>query len=409
MKLATHLRSWLLAAPVLALPLLAGCGEEKSGPGGDTSPDTPLYAITTQIVTTDTPQSYVVLTDTLDSSEALKLENAIELPGRALGFGIAKSGSLFVGGNEGPTVTRYDLTSDGRLAKAGTVSFEGKGVASITEYQHQFQFVSETKAYYFDGRTAQVILWNPTEMSVTGSISLSDITVQGAVMTFATLPLRRADQVIMPVGWRPATGVGITKQAGVIVIDTKTDTAIFRKDTRCGYTRDAVLGTDGKVYLATEVYGAAVRRVAGGETPTPCLLRFDPESLSFDASFHRELSTLVGGGTAGSLIPGPEGTAYLRVFDESLFPVQQGTSPRALASASVWKWWQLRLDTLTATPVDGLPATTGSTFLFKADDRTLFTEFTAGSAATNLRELSDRSGKVTANLPGISFSFLQVR
>ena len=84
-------------------------------------------------------------------------------------------------------------------------------------------------------------------------------------------------------------------------------------------------------------------------------------------TFHQELSTLVDGGTAGSLLPGPNGTAYLRVFDESLFTVQQGTHPRVLASASAWKWWQLRLDTLAATPVAALPATTGSTFLFPAE------------------------------------------
>ena len=141
----------------------------------------------------------------------------------------------------------------------------------------------------------------------------------------------------------------------------------------------------------------------------PCLLRFDPQSLTVRWFFHHELSALVGGGTAGSLLPGPNGTAYLRVFDESLFQVQQATHPRVLASASAWKWSQLKLDTLTVTPVAALPATTGSTFLFPASDRTIFTEFTNGSAATNLRELTDGRGKVTANLPGISFSFLQVR
>jgi hypothetical protein len=323
--------------------------------------------------------------------------------------GIPKSGALFVGGDEAPTVTRYNLTTDGRLEKAGTVSFEGKGVASIEEYQHQFQFISSTKAYYFDGRTSQAIIWNPTEMSVLGTINLNASAVAGSVMTFSTLPLRREDQVIMPLGWRPETGVGITKQAGVAVIDTKTDTATFVSDDRCGYVRDGVMGPDGMIYLATEVYGASVRRVAGGETPVPCLLRFNPQTLKFDLSFHKELAGLVNGNTAGSLIPGPSGTAYLRVFDESLFTVAAGTHPRALASAPAWRWWQLQLTTLTATPVVGLPATTGSTFLFEAGDRTLFTEFTSGSASTNLRELTDQSGKVALSTQGITFSFLQVR
>jgi hypothetical protein len=409
MRLSMNLRSLRLAVTALALPLVAGCETEPSGPGTGLDSSKPVYALTTQLITTDDPQSYVILTDSLDHPEMLSLDQAIELPGRSLGVGIPKSGALFVGGNEGRTVTRYNLTSDGRLEMGATVSFESKGVASIGEYQHQFQFVSESKAYYFDGRTAQAIIWNPRDMTLTGSINLSGITVEGAILTFATLPIQLENQVLMPLGWRPATGVGITQQAGVIVIDTRTDTATIVKDTRCGYVRDGVMGPDGMLYLATEVYGSAVRRVAGGETPVPCLLRFNPETLAFDPSFKVELDTLVNGGTAGSLLPGPQGTAYLRVFEESLFEVKAGVHPRTVASAPAWKWWQLRLDTLAATPVAGLPASTGSTFLFKADERTLFTEFASGSTGTSLRELTDQSGKVTATLPGLGFSFVQLR
>ncbi|AKJ02791.1 Hypothetical protein AA314_04417 [Archangium gephyra] len=397
-----------LAVTALVLPLFAGCETGKPDPSG--SGNGPVYAITTQVITTDDPQSYVLLTDKVDHTEPLSLAQGIEIPGRALGVGLPKSGALFVAGNEAPTVTRYNLTSDGRLEEGATVSFAGQGVASIGEYQNQFQFISESKAYYFDSRTSKAIVWNPSDMSVTGSIHLEGIAIEGALLTFSALPVRLENQVIMPLGWRPATGIGITKQAGVVVIDTRTDTATVVKDDRCGYVRDGVMGPDGLLYLATEVYGAAVRRVAGSNTPVPCLLRFDPKTLAFDPEFNVELGTLVNGGTAGSLLPGPQaGTAYLRVFDESLFEVKAGVHPRTMASAPAWKWWQLRLDTLKATPVEALPATTGSTFLFEADDRKLFTEFASGSAATSIRELTDQSGKVTATLPGLGFSFVQLR
>ncbi|WP_224366829.1 hypothetical protein [Hyalangium versicolor] len=410
MKLSIPRRSLRLAAMALALPLFAGCGDDTEDPD-PTPEDKPLYALTTQVgLSTDTPQSYLVVMDSVDQPQQLSLANAIELPGRALGVGVPKSGAIYVAGSESPTVTRYTLNSAGQLEKGSTVSFEGKGVASIGEYQGQFQFISETKAYYFDTRTAQLIIWNPKDMTVTGSTSMSDLVIQGAGLSFSGMPIRQDNLLIMPAGWRPPPPtVGITKVAGVVVINTTNDSATVVKDERCGYVRDGVAGPDGMIYLATEAYGAAVRRVKGNDSPEPCLLRFNPKTLTYDQTFYKALSSFANGGTVGSIVAGPSGTAYVRVYDESKFTITADTHPRTVASAPAWKWSQLNLSTFAATPVDTLPASTGSTFLFQADDRTLFTDFASDSSSANLRELTDKSGKVTASTQGLTFSFLQLR
>jgi len=415
MKPSSLLSSSRVALTTLALALTAGCG--ISDPTEPTTPepttpnaDGPLYAVITQLITADTPQSYIVLTNKLEGNEQLALDKAIELPGRSLGMGISKSGALYVAGDQDATVTRYNLTANGTLQGVDTVSFAGKGVTSIGEYQTQFQFASPTKAYYFDGRTSQVIVWNPTEMTVTGSISLPGLAITGATTTFASSPVvARENQIIMPVGWRPSASVGIIKQAGVIVVDTRTDTATLVTDDRCGYVRDGVLGPDGQVYLATEVYGSAVYRVAGGETPEPCLLKFDPVALKFDPDFYKSLNSFAGGSTVGTILPGPQGTAYVRVLDEQTYPIQAGVHPRLVASAAAWKWTQLKLDTFTSTPIETLPASTGSTFLFQAQDRVLFTQFAAGSTATTLHQLTGESGKPQTTSQGLIFSFVQLR
>ncbi|WP_164021055.1 hypothetical protein [Pyxidicoccus trucidator] len=411
MKLASSFRFPRLTATALALSLLAACGDDKDPVDPiDETPEKPVYAAIAQVSANNESQSYVILTDSVDQTAPLSLEKAIEVPGRALGSGPMKSGSLYVSSSEGAEVTRYDLTTEGTLEKKATVSFQGRGVASIGEYQNQFQFISNTKAYYFDGRTAQLIVWNPTDMTLVNAVTINGLATEGAVTTFATHPVRTGNLVIMPVGWRPSAGVGITKQAGLVVVDTTTDAVTLVKDDRCGYVRDGVLGPDGMVYVATEAYGAAVFRVAGGSTPVPCLLKFNPQTRTFDTTFYRELSTLTGGAATGSLLPGPQGTAYLRVLDETVYTVNAGTHPRVVASAQAWTWWQLRLDTLTATKVSTLPASTGSSFLFNVDDdRVLFTEFANNSTTTNFRELSDQSGTVAFSTQGLAFSFLQLR
>ncbi|MFP2963647.1 MxcI protein [Myxococcus sp. 1LA] len=402
MKRLFNRSSLRLSAAALVLSLMGGCddsGDDSTGP---------LYAITTQDLNADPATSYVVVTRDAERATQLSLDGAISVSGRALGVGVRKSGHVYVVSDDSPSVTRYSLTEAGGLVQSGTMSFASLGVMSLGEYQANFQFVSETKAYFFDGITAQAVIWNPTEMTVTGSIPLGELEIEGTEMAFSGSVISHNGQLIVPVGWRPAVGVGITQQAGVVSVDTATDTATIATDPRCGYTHDAVLGPDGKVYIATEAYGAAVRRTHGDEVPEPCLLRFDPQTRTFDAGFHRPLSTLTGGGTVGSLVPGPSGSAYLRVLDENVAPVLEGTHPRSVASGAGWQWWQLNLSTLAATHVPQFPATSGSSFLFHTENQTLFTEFGPGAASTTLHVLGD-NGRSTLSTRGLSFSLVQLR
>ncbi|UQA63186.1 MxcI protein [Polyangium aurulentum] len=404
MKNVVKITSAQLSAGMLALALFTGCADSEEQKGDENGP---LYAITTQLLTGDPVDSYVIVTDQAEQTASLSLDNAIRVSGRALGVGIPRSGALYVVSDDSATVTRYTLDGP-KLEPTGTVSFASLGVKSLGEYQANFQFVSETKAYFFDGATAQVVIWNPEQMTVTGNIPLDALAIPDAVLAFSGAAVRLDGQLLMPVGWRPVSGVGITPKAGVVSIDTATDEATIATDERCGYTHDAAIGSDGKVYIATEAYGAAVRRLMGEEAPAPCLLKFDPQTRAFDPDFHRTLEELVGGGTAGTLVPGPPGTAYVRVLDETIAPVLEGTHPRTIASGTGWQWWELSLDTLTATPKASFPATSGSVFLFESENHTLYTEFGAGAASTTLRVLED-DGKPTVTTQGLSFSFVQLR
>ncbi|WNG19585.1 MxcI protein [Cystobacter fuscus] len=397
-------RSSRLAATALSLSLLAGCDPEPTPPA-PTDPNGPRYALVTQVLTADEPTSYIVVTNKVDQAAALSLDNAIQVPGRALGVGIGKSGSIFVGVDEGSKLTRYTLSDNGTLQENGTVSFDAYGVKTIGEYQGNFQFVSPTKAYYFDGTSSQAIVWNPTDMSVTKAIKLEGLSIAGSSIIFSPSPVQRANQVIMPVGWR--VGPTVTKMAGVVSIDTRTDTATIVKDERCGYVHSSVLGADGQVYLATEVYGSAAHRLGPDNNPAPCLLKFNPDTLQFDPSFYKDLNSLAGGAVTGALLPGPQGTTYVRVLDESIPPQSSFSSARVLASGAGWQWWKVDTTTWTATKQDAFPATTGSTFFYEADNQILYSEFVEGSSTT-LHLLGD-NGKPTVSTLGLAFSFLQLR
>ncbi|MCY1003569.1 hypothetical protein OWM54_41140 [Myxococcus sp. MISCRS1] len=398
-----------ITAAALALSLFTGCGDDEDSDEADY--DGPLYAAITQSSVDGEAISYVALLRSVDQTEKISLKDAVEIPGRALGSGVRKAGVLFVSHSEEAKVERFKITAKGKLESDGEVSFKGRGIDNIEEYQHQFQFISDTKAYFVDAHTAQIIVWNPTAMSVTSAIPLPGLAIEGALTSFSTMPVRVGTRLIIPIAWRPSADIAVINQAGVVVIDTTNDSVKVVTDNRCGWVRDSVVGPDNQVYLATEAYGSAVNRLKGADkAATPCLIRFNPESGAFDANFYRELSGLTNGTTTGSLVRGPNGTAYLRVLDEQGYTVDPEAHPRLVASAPAWKFWQLNLSTFTATAVNTLPASSGSTFLYEADDnRLLFTEFTNNSSLTHFRELTDQSGRLVFSSDGLIFSFLQLR
>lgn len=389
-----------------------GAGGNAAGGAAGTgaTPEVPpLYAIITQTGVNPDYTSYVGVTDSLDRPETLELGDAAEVVGRAFGAGIPGSGKVFVGGNASGKITRYDLEGE-RLMEGPSVSFDGVGTTSIGEYAAQVQIISDTRAYYFDGRVPQVVVWNPDEMVIDDTVSLAALAEPDTVLSFtSTAPARTGDLLIMPAGWRVGTDT-IPDFAGVVVVDTTTDAVtVVRHDGRCGYVRDAVVGADGLVYIATEAFGSAAWRLNTERASEPCLLRFDPNTKSFDADYDVKLSSLVEGGVAGSLAASASGTAYVRVLDPT-FSVPVDMVPRALASAPAWSWYEMELgDTPRATRVADAPAFMGSILLLDAGDRRLIPRFDAQAATTTFIDLGEGFAEPGLTVPGNVFSLVRLR
>lgn len=379
-------------------------GDAGSKPG---SSDAALYALTTQVIgqeATDS-NSYIVLTSRLDRE--LSLDDALEVSGRALGVGPEEGGAVFVTGGEAPTVTRYDLNDADELVKRESLSFQGKGVAQIGEYGGQFVFVDDDKGYFFDGSTAQVVVWNPQDMRVTGNIELTDLVVEKSLLTFGAVPLKLENQVLVFAGWRE--GPAVPSLAAVVMVDSAKDRAEVAVDDRCGYVRDGVLADDGWVYLATEAYGAAVHRLNDHNAQAPCLLRFDPEAGEFDADFHVDLTKLAEGAAVGSLFGGEEGSAFITVLDESEFKITEETHPRVLASAPAWRFAKLQLsDEPQLKELKAAPGP-GSLIPFAFADGMYLASFEGRDSTQFVRLTSDGPSEPIGHVPGLVFSAVKLR
>ncbi len=383
-------------------------GQGGGGAGAPASEPEAIYALTTQVFGETENQSYVLLTKTLDENTELSLDDAVvEIAGRALGTGPDEGGVLFVAGELAPTITRYDLTEGGGISGGSSVSFLGKGVTKFGEYGGQFQYVSEDKAYWFDGPTSQIVVWNPSTMKVTGSVSLASLAHDGEVLSFTAAPVWKGDKLYTFAAWR--AGLVVSERAAVVVVDTATDTATIVEDTRCGYVRDGVLASDGNLYMATEAFGSAAYHL-NGDNPTPCMLRFDTSDDSFDETFNVELSSLFEGDTAGTLVVGPDNQAFLRVLDASAVP-EGVDNPRVLASAAVWGWAKLTLgDTPSVTTLTSAALGSGSVLPFQLGDR-MFAPLFVDGESTEFLELT-KNGPSTdeaITVPGLVFSAVKLK
>jgi hypothetical protein len=380
-------------------------------PDAETPPADPVYALVTQVFTGDNQTSYLIRHDGALNEGSIDLARGDEFGGRSLVAGTPYAGELFVGGSESAELVRYELDAEGELAAFDqALNFAGRGAAAIGEYAGQLVLVSEDKAYYFDARTLSAIIWNPRSMRITGSIDLARLARSGNSVSFSTLAVHADGRVFMPVGYRSLDNMTIPSAAAVVIVDTEADSAELATDDRCGYVRDAALAADGKIYLATEAYGAAVHRVSANAAPAPCLLRIDPEQDAFDADFHVDLNQLADGATVGSLIKVPSGKTYVRVLDESAFSVQANTVPRVLASAPAWSWKEIALgDAPALQDVADSPRSGGSMIPLPAGDRMFVPEFAADRSSTTLRDVTEGPSNVTASVPGLVFSLVRLR
>jgi hypothetical protein len=386
----------------------AAAGGGGAGAGGAATEEPgAVYALTTQVFGETENQSYVLLTKRLAADTQLSLDDAVvEIAGRALGTGPQEGGVLFVAGELAPTITRYDLTADGKLAGGSSVSFLGKGVTKFGEYGGQFQYISEDKAYWFDGPTAQIVVWNPTSMKVLGSLPLDGFAVENQVLSFTADPIRMGDKLYSFAAWRE--GLAITPRLAVVVVDTTTDQVTIVEDDRCGYVRDGVL-QDGMLYLATEAFGSAAHYLDNAN-PVPCLLRLDTADDTIDPAFQVELSTLFDGAAAGSLVVGPSNRAFLRVLDASAVP--DGVSnPRVLASVPAWQWYKLTPgDEPEVEKIDGAELAGGSVLPFQLGGRRFAPLFIDGEKTRFLELTEDGpSDSEAITIPGLVFSAVKLK
>lgn len=408
----------LQAFALAALGLTAACGDNLPA---DDSPDAmpveqgPLYAIAATQFLPDGTTTLIALVEDPGAPATLDASRALEVGGAAAIFGTSGQDILAVGSSESPVLTRYEITPGRGFVEGDQLSLANAGVSSAFKRQGLVPFISETKAYWLDDVTQQVIVWNPDAMTIDGSFSLEAAAREGLVFELGERAVVRDDGLLF-VGARYRTAnEGEAGRAVALIIDTASDELVeVLEDPRCGDTIHVVADQSGTLYFASGAVAAvlyALQRPA--DYPAPCMLRILPGERRFDPDFQINIPDLVEGRSAGRLVAGKDGHAYVLALHEEYLDAELGETTEIWEpwDASAWRWWRFELDSaVSATPVDSAPLASAAGGVLRAGGQDYITHLRSEDGITTLL-VAGEDGSLTAGLetPGLPYGLLQVR
>jgi len=371
-----HQSFYALLAGSLGLSLLAtaGCGAEDR-PGIPTNGDgQALYAIGFGLNTPDGRSNVLGLVPTLEPQAPLDTRQAIEVSGFSRFYFPKETKGFFgVGDDEDITISRFDVASEGTITQSGRFSMQGVGVQW---FMPVMQFLSDEKAYYFDHSQDQIVVWNPTTMTITKTVPLPPEAIkQGFHVQFPqargrTLPVSDDGKLLVPIGWYDWDNERILMSTGLMVVDVATDNVeAVRETTACPMALDFLVAESGDLYVGSNLDLLRNEEMRANDERPSCILRVNAGETDFDASYRLALSDRLDGRASVGLFPLADTKALVRVLDETILPY--GTPAGAeFWAPSAWEYWTLDLLTGAASQIESLdPASLGGE-TFEVDGRT---------------------------------------
>src|SRR5690606_3624715 len=139
------------------------------------------YVISTIEISTDGRVSYIQAVPSLEL-DSIDVANAIEFAGNVVTK--AHGDSLYVGLAEEPVMVRYGVNDAGELEETGRMNLSAHG---FTRIPFGIEIASDTRAFFVDDVSQQLVVWNPSTMTVEPeTIDLTGYAIEGYGFEFWT-------------------------------------------------------------------------------------------------------------------------------------------------------------------------------------------------------------------------------
>jgi hypothetical protein len=371
------------------------------------------YVLSTTSFQPDGETSLVGRVDDLGVADAFDSARAIEVGGAAALFGADGRSVFALGSSDGATLRRYELAADGQLVQRGALSLQPYGISSAFKRPELVPMVSDSKAYWIDDGSLQVVIWNPAEMTVSGTFSLAAAERAGLLLEVGEAVVR--DGLLFVSASYRDDADGEAGEAVALVIDTASDTLLHvASDPRCGGTLDIAPGPGGVLHFASNSFAASLYALGRpADYPAPCVLRVLADAQSFDPDYYVSMLDLTAGRPAGQLVVGAEGNYHLLALHADLLdePIGPETELFAPYESNAWRWWSTELDAPdTGAVIDGVAPRSAANRVLSAGGKQYIANIDSDTGTTTLL-VPGNAGTLTSGLEveGYPYGLIQLR
>lgn len=375
----TKTRSLLLAV------VLAACGGDDTHeitPDGGDQPTDHAYVVGSLVFGPEGTTSYVSVLSNLDA-QTIDYTKAREFGDLADVW--AYDGAVFITQANDATITRFSV-KDGALVEEGKFSLANYGPTDVGFWRNTF--ISPTKAYFLNS-AEQYVIWNPTTMTITGTLDLPALENRPDFMIYPGYSDRAArlrdGKLYQPLYWTDDTYFQMSADSRIAVIDTTTDTLVNTITAPCPGIDFATEDDDHNLYFSSWIYAAGGALVL--HQPDTCVVKLPADSDVPTTAF--AFKDVAGGRQGAALRSIGGGRAMMSVLHGEHATIDDQTDAGTVTYADNWKFWLYDFAAGTAAQLDSFDWNDGGQYSFTIAGSNYVLVSKSDYSSTSIYDLGD--------------------
>lgn len=201
-------------------------------------------------------------------------------------------GYVFVWDRDPATMTRLSVGDDLQLTPGPTLSFLEQGLSGTA----RTVYISATRAYTLSPALDRIVVWDPSAMTITGTIEMTPPVRAPGLETSAAEGHLAGNSVIWPLVSTNWDGEKHFQGTAVAIVDAHTGGPVrIVEDQRCVGADGAHVDEKGDFYLRAGGYwGSAAAYGPQATTTRTCVVRINAGESVFDPNYLVDMKALTG-------------------------------------------------------------------------------------------------------------------